>query len=109
MSRFHLLLLAAALLAAPLGLAPSAAADVCPAGQEPDGYLAEQCVFEGSADSFSGMDTWSVHVGGPNYGAGGVPSVNGIPCTPEHYGTCIGMGYNQVPYRQPQSTISHSP
>jgi hypothetical protein len=45
-----------------------------------------------------------VHIGGPYYG-----SVNRIPCTPEHIGTCIGMSQNRVPYATTHATISHSP
>ena len=50
-----------------------------------------------------------VDIGGPYYSGPAVPSVNGIPCAPEHIGTCIGMSQNQVPHTTPHSTISHSP
>lgn len=90
-----------------LALAPPASAeddDGCPAGQTADGFTGE-CVLDIAPISFvDGPTPDSIIIGGDNYG-----SVNGIPCTPEHIGTCIGMSYNQPQYRQPHSTISHSP
>ena len=35
--------------------------------------------------------TGAVFGGGPNQ----LPTVNGIPCTPEHLGTCIGLAQSQ--------------
>jgi len=35
--------------------------------------------------------TGAVFGGGPNQ----LPTVNGIPCTPEHLGTCIGLAESQ--------------
>jgi len=78
--------------------------DGCPAGQTADGYTGD-CVLDIVPISFvDGPISQRIIIGGDDYG-----SVNGIPCTPEHYGTCIGMSYNNVPHVQPRSTISHSP
>jgi hypothetical protein len=78
--------------------------DGCPAGQTADGFTGE-CVLDIAPISFvDGPTAQSIIIGGDNYG-----SVNGIPCTPEHLGTCIGMSYNQPSHTQPRSTISHSP
>ena len=78
--------------------APAAADDTCPPGQISDGYTGE-CVLDIEPVSF---------YDGPMMQSG-IGSVNGIPCTPEHIGTCIGMTYNQPSYTQPHSTLSHSP
>ncbi|MET0702765.1 MAG: hypothetical protein ABWY93_24200 [Mycobacterium sp.] len=92
----------------PIAVPPTARADECPAGQAVDGYTG-QCVLDIEPISFMDAPEGIIIHTGPNYSGGQVPSVNGIPCTPEHYATCIGMGYNQVPHSSPQSTISHSP
>lgn len=98
------------LLMALLAAAPAQADDGCPVGQSADGYTGE-CTLDITPASYDGP----LHAGFSTdivinpYGGGEIPSVNGIPCTPEHIGTCIGMGYNQVPHQRPQSTISHSP
>ena len=103
---------AAGLTALALAFAPLATASPdtagCPAGQVVDSYTG-QCVLDIAPISWhDGPEGYTVHIG-PSYGSGGVPSVNGIPCTPEHIGTCIGMSQNAVPHTQPHSTISHSP
>jgi hypothetical protein len=91
-----------------IAAAPAAADDGCPVGQVADGYTGE-CVLSMEPVAYADFpEGISVHVG-PSYPGGQVPSVNGIPCTPEHMSTCIGMGYNQTPHSSPQSTLSHSP
>lgn len=86
-----------------------AGADECPTGQVADGYTG-QCVIDIEPISFfDAPEGVRVRVG-PTYPGGQVPTVNGIPCTPEHLGTCIGMSYNQGPHSgPPQAVISHSP
>ncbi len=77
--------------AAGVTAAPAAA---CPAGTVPSDF-AGVCV---SGTSSSGQ---VVPVAPPHFGAvygGGpneLPSVDGIPCTPQHLGTCIGLAESQ--------------
>lgn len=100
--------LLAGLLTAGVVSAAPALADECPAGQVADGYTGE-CILDIQPVTFvDAPEGIHIHTG-PNYGSGGIPTVGGIPCTPEHYGTCIGMSQNQVPSSSPQSTLSHSP
>lgn len=101
------MLVAAPAAAALIGAAP-AAADDCPTGQMVDEYTGE-CIMDISPIAFVDTPEGITIYSGPNYGGGGVPSLNGIPCTPQHYGTCIGMSQNQVPRTTPHSTLSHSP
>ncbi len=87
---------------------PAAAEDGCPGSQVVDDYTGE-CVLDMMSDSWDTEPAmFTVNIG-PTYPGGQVPSVGGIPCTPEHYGTCIGLQQNQMPHTQPRSTISHSP
>lgn len=73
-------------------------------GQTSDDFTGD-CVLDIEPISFlDGPSAQGITIGGGNYG-----SVNGIPCTPEHRSTCIGMTYNQPSNTQPRSTISHSP
>lgn len=83
--------------------ATQASADDCPAGQVADGFTGE-CILDMEPIAFLAPQGITIHVG-PTYSG----SVNGIPCTPEHYGTCYGMSQNQPTYHQPHSTVSHSP
>ncbi len=68
--------------------APPAAA--CPYGTVP-GDFAGVCVSGGTGGGevapAAPAQTGAVFGGGPNQ----LPSVDGIPCTPQHLGTCIGL------------------
>ena len=78
---------AAAIAAAPLVVASPAMAEGCPWGTVQtrfDGVCTR--LIGNPAASPSGPSLNSVQ-GAP----GQVGSVNGIPCTPEHYGTCLAM------------------
>lgn len=72
----------------------AAPAVACPYGTVPSDYSGV-CV---SGTSGSGQ---AVPVAPPHFGAayaGGpneLPSVDGIPCTPQHLGTCIGLAESQ--------------
>lgn len=87
---------AVAVAAAPLVVASPAAADSsCPWGTKPTR-------FEGVCISGAGGGSAPIPPvppgsgGGPDvvYNPNGFDSVNGIPCTPEHYGTCYGLTQN---------------
>ena len=98
------------LAAGAIASAAPANADECPDGQVSDIYGGE-CVLAIAGDSWDddeSMQLFTAHIG-PSYPGGEIPSVSGIPCTPEHYGTCIGLSQNQPVHVQPRSTISHSP
>ena len=85
---------AVAFAAAPLVVASPAAAD-CPWGTKPTR-------FEGVCISGAGGGAAPVAPVPPPSGGGadivnnrnGYGSVNGVPCTPEHYATCYGMIQN---------------
>jgi hypothetical protein len=87
----------AAFAAAPLVVASPAMAKDCPFGTVPTrfegvcspgtgGFGAPPVVIPPDASTPS-----AVVVNNPN----GFGSVNGIPCTPEHMGTCIGLQQSQ--------------
>lgn len=66
--------------ACPYGTVPSDFAGVCVSG--PSG---------GQGVTPAPPQTGAVFGGGPNE----LPTVNGIPCTPEHLGTCIGLAESE--------------
>lgn len=85
---------AVAFAAAPLVVASPAAADkTCPWGTKPSSFSGV-CV-SGAGGS---APVAPVPPAGPQSGysdqPAGVGSVNGIPCTPEHWGTCYGLIQN---------------
>ena len=71
--------------------APAAA---CPAGTVPSDF-AGVCVSgtpgSGQSAPVAPPHFGAVYGGGPNE----LPSVDGIPCTPQHLGTCIGLAQSQ--------------
>lgn len=83
-----------AFVAAPLVVAAPAQAD-CPWGTKPTR-------FEGVCISGAGGGSAPIIPVPPPAGGGaqiinnpnGFDSVNGVPCTPEHYATCYGMAQN---------------
>jgi hypothetical protein len=85
---------AAAFVAAPLVVASPASAD-CPWGTKPTR-------FSGVCISGAGGGSAPVIPVPPAAGGGaqivnnpnGFDTVNGVPCTPEHYGVCYGMAQN---------------
>jgi hypothetical protein len=89
---------AAAFAVAPLVAASPAAAKDCPYGTVPTKF--DGVCVQGQAGGFGAPgvvvppqagSTGAVVVDNPN----GFGSVNGIPCTPEHLGTCIGLQQSQ--------------
>lgn len=73
-------------LACPYGTMPSHFEGVCVAGQSRGG--GPQSVAPQTGNSGSG----GANITG---GVGSLQSVNGIPCTPQHIGTCIGLIQSQ--------------
>ena len=69
-------------MACPSGTVQSDFSGVCVSGQS-----GQQTVTGG----VSAPGTGAVISGGPN----SLPSVDGIPCTPQHLGTCIGLAQSQ--------------
>lgn len=67
--------------ACPLGTVQSDFSGVCVSGQSGGGQ----------AFTPAPPHVGAVYGGGPNE----LPSVDGIPCTPEHLGTCIGLAQSQ--------------
>lgn len=68
--------------------ATAAPAAACPSGTVPSDF-AGVCVSGGSTGGqvVPPAHTGAVFGGGPNE----LPSVDGIPCTPQQLGTCIGL------------------
>ena len=69
-------------------------------------------------DTFTGMCSPDVVPNAPQQSAfgqtspGGLPSINGIPCSGGNSGQCIGLGENQLaagPQPIPHSIVSSSP
>lgn len=81
-----------ALAAAPLVVASPAAADSsCPYGTKSTRF--EGVCVSGSGGGSAPIPPVPPSGGGPNIvnNPNGFDTVNGIPCTPEHYGTCYGL------------------
>jgi hypothetical protein len=74
--------------------ATAAPASACPYGTVPSDFSGV-CVSGtsggGQAVAPSPPQTGAVYGGGPNE----LPTVDGIPCTPQHLGTCIGLSMSQ--------------
>lgn len=97
---------AAAVIAAPTlaafavetpGSGPAVAS--CPAGE--------------SEDTFTGACTPELVPNSPEFGntsqGGGLPSVDGVPCTGANSGQCIGLSEDQPQFVQPHTSVSSSP
>lgn len=82
---------AVAFAAAPLVVAAPAAAKECPWGTSARSTGA--CVKGGQGVPGNPVVIPQASAPGPviSQSPQGVGSVNGIPCTPEHYGTCLAM------------------
>ena len=83
-----------ALLLGAVACATASPAAACPSGTVPTDF-AGVCV-SGQSGGPQVVPPAPAHVGavfagGPNE----LPSVDGIPCTPQHLGTCIGLAESQ--------------
>lgn len=72
--------------ACPSGTVPTDFSGVCVSGGQPDGQP-----VNGQLPAPIGSEGGAVISGGVN----GLPSVDGIPCTPQQIGTCIGLAQSQ--------------
>ncbi len=89
---------AGALAAAPLVVAAPAVAKTCPYGTVPTRF--DGVCVQGQAGGFGApgpvVPPQASAPGGQMVVAPGqLPSVNGIPCTPQKVGTCIGLQQSQ--------------
>ncbi|MBI3226744.1 MAG: intersectin-EH binding protein Ibp1 [Mycolicibacterium cosmeticum] len=80
--------------------APGPALASCPSGE--------------SEDTFTGNCTPELVPNSPEFGTtsaggGGLPSVDGIPCTGGNSGQCIGLSEDQPQFVQPRTSVSSSP
>ena len=90
--------------------AASAAQASCPAGEEND-------VFSGDCQPFLAPNTnnpdyshdFSPAMAPVNGANPDIPEIDGVPCTGENSGECIGLAENQAPNVVPHSTVSSSP
>jgi hypothetical protein len=85
---------AVAFAAGPLALASPATADGCPWGTSE--RFPGVCVNGSSGRGAPSVVIPQESAGGAQVSQdpGGTGSVNGVPCTPEHYGTCFAMQQN---------------
>ncbi len=84
---------AVALAAAPLVVASPAAADsTCPWGTKPTRFEGV-CISGAGGGAAPPVAPIPPSGGGPTVvnNPNGFDTVNGIPCTPEHYGVCYGL------------------
>jgi hypothetical protein len=91
---------AVALFATPTAVGPAASVAACPTGESEDIYTGV-CV----PDLVPNSPEFTVP-------AGGMPEIDGIPCTGRNSGQCIGLGEEQQaqgPQPIPRSTVSSSP
>ncbi|OBA96472.1 hypothetical protein A5662_17865 [Mycobacteriaceae bacterium 1482268.1] len=88
---------AVAVAAAPLAAASPAAADsTCPWGTKPTRFEGV-CISGSGGGAAAPIAPVPPSAGGPQivHNPNGFDTVNGIPCTPEHYGVCYGLTQNQ--------------
>ena len=91
------------------GPAPAVPQAACPAGEEND-------VFSGDCQTFLSPNTHTVN--GPDYSGNfsehlstvnganpDIPEIDGIPCTGDNAGECIGLSEDQTPEAVPHSTF----
>ena len=85
---------AVAFVAAPLVVASPASAD-CPWGTKPTRFEGV-CISGAGGGSAPVIPVPPPAGGGPNIvnNPNGFDTVNGVPCTPEHYAACYGMSQN---------------
>jgi hypothetical protein len=86
---------AVAFAATPFVVASPATADnTCPWGTKPTHF--EGVCVSGTGGGAAPLPPMSPSGNGPNIvnNQNGFSTVNGIPCTPEHYGTCYGLTQN---------------
>jgi hypothetical protein len=77
-----------------LSVAAPASADGCPYGTVPTKFPGVCTAGQGGGAPAQVVVPPSAGGGGSNISTlpgGGLTSVDGIPCTPEHLGTCIGL------------------
>ena len=87
---------AVAFAAAPLVVASPAAADnSCPWGTKPTRFEGV-CISGAGGGPAPVLNVPPASGGGPDIvnNPNGFDTVNGIPCTPEHYGVCYGLAQN---------------
>ena len=66
-----------------------------------------------STDTFTGVCTPDLVPNSPEFGTtsptGGLPEINGIPCTGGNSGECIGLAEDAPQYVPPTSSVGSSP
>lgn len=76
------------------------------------GPAVASCPSGESEDTFTGSCTPDLVPNSPEFGntsPGGLPSIDGIPCTGGNSGQCIGLSEDQPQFVQPHTSISSSP
>jgi len=81
---------AVAFAAAPLVVASPASADTCPWGTKPTRFEGV-CISGAGGGAAAPVPPVPPSGPGVNINTNGIGSVNGIPCTAEHYGTCQAL------------------
>ena len=90
--------------------APALAAFAVPSVAAPS---VADCPNGESADTFTGTCTPDLVPNSPAFGTtspvGGLPEINGIPCTGANSGECIGLSEDAPQYVPPTSSVGSSP
>jgi hypothetical protein len=80
--------------------------------EAPAGPASAACPSGESEDTFTGSCTPDLVPNSPEFGntsPGGLPSIDGIPCTGGNSGQCIGLSEDQPQFVQPRTSVSSSP
>lgn len=94
--------------------APAQPQASCPAGEDNDVFSGECMPFlspntHGSSQGPDYSGNFSESISPINGANPDIPEIDGVPCTGNNPGQCIGLAENQVPNVQPHSTVSSSP
>lgn len=80
--------------------------------EAPAGPALAACPTGESEDTFTGSCTPDLVPNSPEFGntsPGGLPSIDGVPCTGGNSGQCIGLSEDQPQFVQPHTSVSSSP
>ncbi|MEN4477315.1 intersectin-EH binding protein Ibp1 [Mycolicibacterium cosmeticum] len=80
--------------------------------EAPAGPALAACPTGESEDTFTGSCTPELVPNSPEFGntsPGGLPSIDGVPCTGGNSGQCIGLSEDQPQFVEPHTSVSSSP
>lgn len=100
------------ILAGGFALAVTVAPVVAALGVSASGPAFAACPGGETADTFTGTCSPDLVPNSPAFGEtspGGLPEINGIPCTGANSGQCIGLSEDAPQYVPPSSSVGSSP